>query len=203
MTHRAKNHVIGWAATLSHDESTTIKGHETIAPSIQLSLEWRASCHFLSNYVLLPGQEESQLGYLEFIPPLLTADNSGEHFQYAYYACALVSLSGRVGSAADIERRALAMYTRALSFTSVALRSPQTARLDATLAAVYLLGLFENITAKNISACRLHIEGAIQLIITRGQDQVENEQGLSLCIAVQMQMVNITQPSMPVYWSST
>lgn len=174
---------------------------ENIAPSIQISLEWRASCHFLSNYVLLPRQRGSKQGYLEFIPPLLTSEMPIKHFQYAFYACALVSLSGRVGSSRDVEKQALAMYTRALSLTSAVLRNEQTARLDATLAAVYLLGLFENITAKNISAWRVHIEGAFRLISTRGQDQLENEQGLSLCIAVQTQMVNIPQPPMPIYWS--
>lgn len=93
---------------------------------------------FLSNYVLLPRSRGSRQGYLEFIPPLLAVKMPAKHFRYAYFACALVSLSGRLEAASDIEKRALALYTKALSLTTIALQSPETARLDATLAAVYL-----------------------------------------------------------------
>lgn len=155
---------------------------QIIPGSITTPLETRASCHFLSNYVLIPNKGSSA-GFLEFILPLVQQNDTITHFKYAFDACALASLSTRVGAGKDLEKLALAQYTRALAAVSMALKDPGVAKLDASLAAVFLLGLFEHITAKHIMAWGMHIEGAVRLAGTGGDNQS------SLRIAVQMQMV--------------
>lgn len=154
---------------------------QIIPVSITTPLKTRASCHFLSNYVLIPNKESSA-GFLEFVLPLVQQNDTITHFKYAFDACALASLSTRVDAGEDLEKLALTQYTRALAAVSMALKDPDS-KFDASLTAVFLLGLFEHITAKHIMAWGMHIEGAVRLAGIGGDNQSV------LRIAVQMQMV--------------
>lgn len=156
----------------------------------QLPLEDQAACHFISNYVLVP-RHGSLVGFMEFVVPLLKAEKVPTHYKYAFEACALASLNNGVGNRNHFEKQALGKYTKALSTTFAALRDPDVAKEDATLAAVLLLGLFENITAKTMGmlAWGSHIEGAIQLTKARGRKQLRTKVGLNMFIAVRTQMV--------------
>lgn len=124
--------------------------------------------------------------------PLLKADYVPLHYKYAFEACALASLNNGVGNGNHFEKEALGKYTKALSTTFAALRDPEVAKEDATLAAVLLLSLFENITAKTMGmlAWGSHIEGAIQLAKARGRKQLSTKVGLNMFIAVRTQMVS-------------
>ncbi|OAA49545.1 hypothetical protein NOR_01468 [Metarhizium rileyi] len=158
--------------------------------SPQLPLEDQAACHFISNYVLVP-RHGNLVGFMEFVVPLLKLDMVPEHYKYAFEACALASLNNGVGNRNHFEKQALGKYTKALSTTFAALRDPEVAKEDATLAAVLLLGLFENITSKTmgILAWGSHIEGAIQLAKARGRKQLRTKVGLDMFIAVRTQMI--------------
>lgn len=111
------------------------------------------------------------------------------------------------GSGSDLMSHALGHYTKALSATHLALRDPELSKADATLAAVLLLGLFENITAKKMGmfAWGSHTEGAIQLVKIRGRKQLRTKTGFQLFIAVRTQMIihslsTATPPVMGVEW---
>lgn len=159
--------------------------------SLKVPTDEQATCHFLSNYVLMP-RSTSKRGFLEFVLPYIKIDNPPEHFKSAFDACSFAYLGNKVGTGNNFESQALGSYSRALSTTFAALRDPEMAKHDATLAAVLLLGLFENITAKNMGtlAWGSHIEGAIQLVRSRGRKQLRTKTGLSLFIAVRTQMVS-------------
>lgn len=161
-----------------------------IPASPQLPVEDQAACHFVSNFVLVPPQG-SVRGYMDFLIPLVKMNNIPQHFRYAFDACALASLNNRVGTGNDFEKEALGKYTKALSATFAALRDPDVAKQDATLASVLLLGLFENITARQLGmlAWGSHIEGAVQLAKARGRKQLRTKVGLAMFIAVRTQMV--------------
>ncbi|UNI17361.1 hypothetical protein JDV02_003707 [Purpureocillium takamizusanense] len=161
-----------------------------IPASPQVPLEDQAACHFVSNYVLVPPQG-SVRGYMEFLIPLMKLGNVPPHFRYAFDACALASLNNRVGTGNDFEKEALGKYTKALSATFAAIQNPEVARQDTTLASVLLLGLFENITARQLGmlAWGSHIEGAIQLARARGRKQLRTKVGLAMFIAVRTQMI--------------
>lgn len=162
-----------------------------VAAALQIPVDQQASCHFVSNYVLLPRQGSTR-GFMDYLLPLLKADQGGDHFKYAFDACALASLGNRVGPGSDFEQAALSKYTKALSSTYKALRDPELAKHDTTLAAILLLGLFENITAKQLGmlAWGSHTEGAVQLVKARGRKQLRTKLGLLLFIAVRTQMVS-------------
>lgn len=164
---------------------------QSILATLKLPLDEQASCHFISNYVLIPRQGSTR-GYMEFVVPLLKATSNTQHFKSAFDACALASLGNRVGPGNDFEKQALGKYTKALAETFNALKDPEMASTDATLASVLLLGLFENITAKQIGmlAWGSHTEGAIQIVKARGREQLKTKSGLILFIAVRTQMVS-------------
>lgn len=128
---------------------------------------------------------------MEFVVPLVKADRPAPHFQSAFDACALASLGNRVGPGNNYDKQALGHYTKALASTFAALKDPDLAKQDSTLASVLLLGLFENITARQLGmlAWGSHIEGAIQLVKARGKKQLRTKVGLALFVAVRTQMV--------------
>ncbi|KHN98693.1 uncharacterized protein MAM_03155 [Metarhizium album ARSEF 1941] len=172
--------------------TNTSSSHRSIQPPLTVPVDELASCHFISNYVLIPRQcLATSRGFLEFVLPLLKTAEPSQHFLYAFKACSLASLNNRVGTGNDFDTAALGFYTKALACTFTALKDPSVAKRDDTLAAILLLGLFENITAKTLGmlAWSSHIEGAIQLVKSRGQEQLRSKIGMDLFIAVRTQMI--------------
>jgi hypothetical protein len=173
-------------------DSAPSRSPESQSPtsSLMLPVDQQATCHFVANYVLIPRQGSAR-GFMEYLIPLIRADRPSDHLKLAFDACALASLGNRVGPGTDFENMALSKYTKALSSTYAALREPEVARQDSTLAAILLLGLFENISAKQLGmlAWGSHIEGAIHLVKARGRKQLRTKIGLLLFIAVRTQMV--------------
>ncbi|PFH62509.1 hypothetical protein XA68_13248 [Ophiocordyceps unilateralis] len=175
----------------SSSSSPTSPPRETVPSVLQLPLEDLASCHFISNYVLIPRQAlATTRGFLEFLVPLLKKQTLTPSFKHAFDACSLASLNNRVGCGNDFEKQALGCYTKALAATFGALRDPNLVKRDETLAAILLLGLFESITSrKGMYAWSSHIEGAIELVNARGPDQLKTKTGMDLFIAVRVQMI--------------
>ncbi|KAI1458523.1 hypothetical protein F4805DRAFT_115543 [Annulohypoxylon moriforme] len=175
---------------------------QAIIPSLNVPFEHQASCHFVSNFILVPPEGEGNTrGFMDFIIPLLKSDPHG-HLQHAFSACSIAFLNNRGGSEARFSERALHEYTKALNGTNSALRNPETQLADSTLAAVLLLGLFESITAKQIGMLNWgsHTEGAIQLVKARGKKQLKTKVGLTLFIAVRTQMIihSLTSGTTPI-----
>ncbi|KAI1207417.1 uncharacterized protein F4807DRAFT_177265 [Annulohypoxylon truncatum] len=175
---------------------------QAIIPSLNVPVEHQASCHFVSNFILVPPEGEGHTrGFMDFIIPLLKSDPHG-HLQHAFSACSMAFLNNRGGVADRFSDRALHEYTKALNGTNAALRNPDTQLADSTLAAVLLLGLFESITAKQIGMLNWgsHTEGAIQLVKARGKKQLKTKVGLTLFIAVRTQMIihSLTSGTTPI-----
>ncbi|KAI1656063.1 hypothetical protein F4813DRAFT_391046 [Daldinia decipiens] len=172
---------------------------------LNIPIEQQASCSFVSNFVLIPGEGNGR-AFMDFIIPLLK-ENSQGHLQNAFNACSMAFLNNRGGVCSRFSDRALYEYTKALNGTNAALRNPETQLADTTLAAVLLLGLFESITAKQIGMLNWgsHTEGAIQLVKARGKKQLKTKTGLGLFIAVRTQMIIHsltagTTPTMGAEW---
>ncbi|KAK0724767.1 hypothetical protein B0H67DRAFT_598256 [Lasiosphaeris hirsuta] len=178
-----------------------------VIPAIQIPPETQASCHFVSNFILLPRQDSAR-GFMDYLIPLMNSQSAANYLQHAFNACALASLGNRVGvSGVDFPDRAFSEYCRALSATNLALRDPKTSTSDAVLATVLLLSMFENITARQVGdfAWGSHVEGAIQLVRARGRKQLKTKIGLQLFIAVRTQLIIHTlssgkAPVMGVDW---
>lgn len=161
-----------------------------IAPGLTTPVKEQADCYFVSNFVLIP-KPGSTRGFFDYLIPLLQTEGRNSHLQRAFNACAMALLNNRAASRNSYADRALNEYTHALTGTNAALRDPVAQKADSTLAAVLLLGLFENITAKQLgmSAWGSHIQGAMQLVKQRGRKQLGSHVGLLLFIAVRTQMV--------------
>ncbi|GJC77758.1 white-opaque regulator 2 [Colletotrichum liriopes] len=178
-----------------------------VIPGLNVPVEQMASCHFVANYVLLPRQGSTR-GFMEYLLPLLKVEQGNHHLQHAFNACALASLGNRPNAAGTgLSDKALGHYTKALAETHIALKDPDQSKSDATLASVLMLGLFENMTARQMGmfAWGSHIEGAIQLVKARGRKQLRTKTGLLLFIAVRTQMIihtlsTGTAPIMGVEW---
>ena len=125
------------------DGSGSLSPVELVIPGLSVSIEQQASCHFVSNFVLLP-QQGTTRGFMEFLIPLLKADRGNEHLHHAFNACAMASLGNRANvRGGDMASKALGEYTQALSSTHKALQNPELAKADSTLASILMLGLFE------------------------------------------------------------
>ncbi|ORY60890.1 uncharacterized protein BCR38DRAFT_48670 [Pseudomassariella vexata] len=163
---------------------------QALIPALNVPLETQATCHFVSNFVLVP-QQGSTRGFLDFLIPMLKSEGANSHLQKAFNACSMALLNNRAAGRNNFADKALNEYTQALMGTNAALRDPEAQKADSTLAAVLLLGLFENITAKQLGmlAWGSHIEGAIQLVKQRGRKQLRTRIGLLLFIAVRTQMI--------------
>ena len=117
---------------------------ESIIPALNVSTEEQASCHFLSNYVLVPRDGGGTRGYMEFIVPLMNLKSGNAHLRQAFTACAMASLGNRANAyGSKLSSDALIEYTKALQSTHAALKDPVQSLSDSTLAAVLMLGLFE------------------------------------------------------------
>lgn len=171
------------------NQQTPWTGLHALLQKPQMDLEGQASCHFLSNYVLIPRAGNGR-GFLEYIVPLLRAEDVAPQFKAAFDACAMASFANSQGSPHLVER-ALRTHSKALGAINIALNNPDTIKQDSTLAAILLLGLFENITTRNLGmlAWGPHIRAAIQLVRKRGRKQLRTKIGVALFIAVRTQMV--------------
>ncbi|KAI1130148.1 hypothetical protein F5Y10DRAFT_276279 [Nemania abortiva] len=161
----------------------------SVVVSPKVPIEEQASCIFISNFVLMP-EDGRTVGHMDFVLPLLKKEGPDSHIQHAFNACALTFLNNRRGVGDGCWDRALSEYSMALARTNIALQDTETQQSDATLAAVLLLGMFETISAKQISMYNWgsHIEGAVQLVKARGKKQNKTRVGLQLFIAVRTLM---------------
>lgn len=164
------------------------------------SIDERTAHHFVANYVLIPPQG-TERGYFQFVVPLIKAKNPSPHFKLAFEACALAYFSNRMGNAAHLEKDALAKYVKALATTGRAIRDPSESKEDATVAAVLLLSLFENITSRHFGmlAWSSHTEGAIQLVQNRGREQLSTPLGRDIFVTVRTQQVSDIGGNWPLY----
>ncbi|KAK6860996.1 hypothetical protein PG995_004632 [Apiospora arundinis] len=194
-----------WDPVVAKEVVKSLMG-QTIIPSLNVPVETQASCYFLSNFVLIPRQGSTR-GFMDFLVPMIKSEVSESHLQHAFNACSIALINNCSASRNRFTEKALEEYTQALMRTNAALRDPDQQKTDSTLAAVLLLGLFENIAAKQIGmlAWGSHIEGAIHLVKQRGRKQLKTQNGLMLFIAVRTQMIIYTlttgkAPIMGVEW---
>lgn len=114
-----------------------------ISKLLSIPTEQLASCHFFSNFILVPRQGCTR-GFMDYLLPLMKDEKANGHLQYAFNACSLAHLGNRVKSNGEnIPNQALSEYTKALASTHKALKDPELSKTDGTLAAVLLLGLYE------------------------------------------------------------
>ncbi|ATY63872.1 Fungal transcriptional regulatory protein [Cordyceps militaris CM01] len=166
-------------ATASHSVDSTIK----------IPLHDAASCHFLSNWVLLSPQGTNR-GFFEFLLPIQKKATSGSPFHLAFKACSLSSLTQQ-GLDPAIERQASSYYVKALAATSDALSRPSVATSDSTLATVMLLSLYEIQCASvhGVEGWAAHTSGSMQLMNSRSWKKLNTDLGMGIFVAVRVNLI--------------
>ncbi|KAJ8064190.1 hypothetical protein OCU04_006540 [Sclerotinia nivalis] len=179
--------------SLSPGSSVDIESSESpkMVVSSQLSppINERATCFFLSNFVLLPRGLTGK-GNLEFLMPLVYAAGSTETtLMLVLNAVALVALANQP-DARKLVPLADSQYVIALNQINKDLQDSDKAKQDATLAAVFLLSLYEQLSSHPMSftGWLSHINGAVALVKARGRSQLDTKIGRSLFDAVRRHM---------------
>lgn len=92
-------------------------------------------------------------------------------------------------------------YLHAIQLTNAALRLPNLAKLDSTLLAINVLGLFESITGfqRSLRSWRDHTIGASALLALRGAEQFETDTGGRLFLQTSINLsIACVQQHLPV-----
>ncbi|EJP70871.1 negative acting factor [Beauveria bassiana ARSEF 2860] len=157
--------------------------------TIKITLQDAASCHFLSNWVLLspPGTNR---GIFEFLLPISRQAAQGSPFHLAFKACSLSSFARR-GLDPAVERQAISFYVKALAATSDALSRPSVATCDATLATVMLLAIYEiqSASTHGIQGWSFHVSGSMQLMNSRSWKRLDTDLGMGIFVAVRVKLI--------------
>ncbi|RFU24018.1 hypothetical protein B7463_g12321, partial [Scytalidium lignicola] len=163
---------------------------QTISPCLSDSLEFQATCFFLSNYAW-EGTQSSK-GLFDYIPGILNAQEStGGALMDAVMALGLAGISITKNGNSKIMISAKERYNRALAATNCALQTDE-AKADQTLIAVMLLGLFETNTCdapRSMKSWTRHTNGAIQLLYLRGKEQLQTYTGRKIFIQLRSQII--------------
>lgn len=104
------------------------------------TLEERASCFFIANYILQ--SSDVSFGFMEYLPPIL-GFQSGSTVGTVIECLGLAAMANLAGSETQAAIAARRKYGQALSMVNRALQSPETMTEDQTLLSVMLLGVYE------------------------------------------------------------
>jgi hypothetical protein len=140
-------------------------------------IEDQAICNVLRNFVMTPCHGNSS-SYMAFIVPTIAGEKSLESTKSPLSTAVMAvsfALLGNSGHNKSLLPRAAKQYSKALQQVNDALRNPQLALEDQTLATVITLGLFEvcyPIISKETGCCFANIclERRSQVPITRSTD---------------------------------
>ncbi|PQE31760.1 negative acting factor protein [Rutstroemia sp. NJR-2017a WRK4] len=184
-------------------------GRQSITPPLTASLEERAICFFLANYVLIP-HGPIRCGFLGFLIPMMRIAPS-KILSDALTAVALATF-GNQPNAKMLKPKAEQAYAKALRQTTTAIANPRQALEDSTLAAVLLLGLFETVTHSLVkqgegwNSWNSHVNGATALLKIRDPKGPMSPLTLELVWTVKAQLnlsclLNGKVPDIPKEWT--
>jgi hypothetical protein len=175
---------------------------------LSIPVDQQASCYFLSNFVLGPGNSLSSR-YLDFLVPLLKNSHANSALNLTFSAVSCAALGFRQNNR-NLLPQIDAHYLKALKAINIALKDPVLMKDDATLAAIVLLSNFEVsqpqliresilfltelqqivTTAETNKGWAKHVDGAVALVKVRGKGQFTSPEASELFIAVRSHMVN-------------
>ena len=147
---------------------------------------------FFHQYVA-PGDTNGEIpGSNDFFPIFYQQAQPNSCLKHCVAATAYASLANQSQSLA-VSRKAWEAYGTALSSVNAALADPAEALKDETLCAIFILGMFENITAKEQYVFGVHGCGLDRLLHLRGKQQFETEYGelISRAVCAFLQIRNL------------
>ena len=178
--------VHGSSSDVNFDEQIILRSDlstRTIRLSLTSPIEDQAISFFMGLHMIPPilvtplGKDQS-----DYLPGLLKASKRNSTLQRAITAAGLAALANAFKSK-EIMKKAQKEYVSALALTNKALESTNAIKKDSTLVSVMLLGMYENFTHQGKDSVRAraeHISGACALIVLRGKNQFNSDNGIRL-----------------------
>ncbi|RDW57012.1 hypothetical protein BP6252_13930 [Coleophoma cylindrospora] len=153
-----------------------------------IPIEQQTIHYFLSNFVLLP-RWSNNLGHMTYLMALMKTPDSTSTFALSLSAVSMGAFGNRPQSR-SLRPRAFLKYMEAVKRVNTALRDPELAKSDHTLASVLLLGMFETIYSdKAITSWNNHMSGAVALLKMRGKEIPKNPITRQLYLIVRAQVI--------------
>jgi len=115
--------------------------YDFISAHMTTPIAQQAACYFLANFVLVPDASTSR-GYLDWVMPLLKQESPPKCLLLAFSAVSMAAFGTRPNSKSVLPKAGLS-YLNALKEINFALKDPQAAPTDSTLASVMLMASFE------------------------------------------------------------
>ncbi|KAL2823979.1 hypothetical protein BDW59DRAFT_147991 [Aspergillus cavernicola] len=122
--------------------------------------------YFLHNFVI--GGQSPSRGFLNYIPPIFSADGEHPTLVASMAAVGLVALANSTQQP-ELVSHARVKYSEAIRNVNTALTSPVESVKDSTLMSVISLGVFEHVS--NFESWVQHVQGAAALVVARGKGQ--------------------------------
>ncbi|GAB7341227.1 hypothetical protein MBLNU457_7508t1 [Dothideomycetes sp. NU457] len=142
-----------------------------------ISTAWEDLCipYFMHEWTI-PVSYTSDMGFLHFLPDLLSESTSDSCLFSALKAIAYASFAHQQRQPSLIARSRTS-YGRAIRAVNFALRSPTGVIADGTLASVLMLQFYEHIDAQDYQRHSAHNNGLRLLLRLRGDAQFRTAQG--------------------------
>ncbi|KFZ09429.1 hypothetical protein V501_05572 [Pseudogymnoascus sp. VKM F-4519 (FW-2642)] len=179
------------SATADDDSDPSEDGMEVVAQATPLqhfslvpSVDERATGLFVANYVYaLDGHTR---GHLDYLTDVFRKDSLDEGLLSSMKAVGLAGFAHTTRSPYLI-KNARYQYIKAIQHTNAALRDPSTAKKDATLLTIIILGIFESVTGGSLRSLRdwvAHVMGACDVVKVRGHKGIESISGRRMLLQV-------------------
>lgn len=104
--------------------------------------EYEAVPFFFKNFIALPQQAESTRGFLEYLVPLYNRARPSSVLHLATSAVAMATV-GQYPGRAELIRRAVSTYGKALKKLNDDLKDPVMSKSDETVIAILMFSLYE------------------------------------------------------------
>ncbi|KAF2200460.1 hypothetical protein GQ43DRAFT_373758 [Delitschia confertaspora ATCC 74209] len=172
-----------------------------LPPTLNTVPEVEATAFFFRNFVSLPRKADSMRGYLELLVPLYNRASSSSSLHLATTAVALAAC-GLYPGRQPLLREAASTYGKALRRVNEDLADPVMSKADETVLAILLFSLYETVSSPNkdsMMAWANHVDGAVALTKSRGDEQFKNPMSYAVFRAVRTMMItSCVQRSKPV-----
>ncbi|KAF4628368.1 hypothetical protein G7Y89_g9781 [Cudoniella acicularis] len=144
---------------------------------------------FFHQYVGLSDSETP--GMNEFLPQFYDQSLPNSCLRHCVAATAYASLANQSKSPA-INHKAWESYGRALASVNAALADPVESLKDETLSALFILSMFENISAQQLHIFGIHGSGMDRLLQYRGPERLVNRPRISKAVSDYLQIRNLS-----------
>lgn len=169
--------------------------HFSLVPTV----DERATGLFVANYVYaLDGHTR---GHLDYLTDVFRRDSLDEGLLSSMKAVGLAGFAHSTRSPYLI-KNARHQYIKAIQHTNAALRDPTTAKKDATLLTIIILGIFETVTGGSLRSLRdwvAHVLGACDVVKVRGHKGIDSIAGRRMLLQVTSNLlISCVQKAEPV-----